>query len=80
MTQENHDTNDFANPEISNFDSNQLHELGNLAIRQGLILGHGYHQGQYEILHKTEAVLLAPQAALAYLKSLLESHLEANNG
>ena len=54
-------------------DFNQLHDLGNQAIAQGLIIGHGYHQGKYELLHRGEALLLSPPEALSYLRSLMPS-------
>jgi hypothetical protein len=57
-------------PEV---DQNQLHELGNRAIALGLIVGHGYHQGQYELLFRGEAVLLSPAKAASYLEALLRS-------
>jgi hypothetical protein len=50
---------------------NQLHTLGTQAQQQGLILGHGYHQGQYEILHRQEVLLLTPDEAEAYLQTLI---------
>lgn len=53
-------------------DQNQLHALGNAAQAQGLILGHGYHQGQYEILRSGEVVTLEPRLAQAYLAALLQ--------
>lgn len=59
-------------------DFNQLHDLGNQAIAQGLIIGHGYHQGKYELLHRGEALLLSPPEALSYLRSLLPSTEQAD--
>jgi hypothetical protein len=64
----------------ADFDDNQLHQLGNQAIQQGLIIGHGYHQGQYEILHRTETVLLSPQEAVIYLQELLTGNLGEEHG
>lgn len=49
---------------------NDLTELGNAAIKAGLIAGHGYHSGKYEILCKGEALLFTPEEAEEYLKSL----------
>ncbi len=51
---------------------NDLTELGNAAIQAGLIAGHGYHSGKYEILCNGEALLFTPEEAEAYLKSLFE--------
>ena len=53
-------------------DYNQLHDLGNRAIALGLIIGHGYHQGKYELLHRGEVLLLPPQEAVSHLRSLLQ--------
>lgn len=52
---------------------NKLHELGNCAQSAGLILGHGHHQGKYEILHQGQALLMSPQKAQAFLLELLQS-------
>lgn len=65
--------NDNGGSEADSFDYNQLNQLGNRAIALGLIAGHGYHQGQYELLKREEALLMSPQAAIAYLKSLIQS-------
>jgi len=56
-------------------DHNQLNALGNRAIALGLIIGHGYHQGQYELLYKEPgtSLLLSPQEAFIHLKALLRS-------
>lgn len=50
---------------------NQLTELGNRATQLGLIVGHGYHGGQYEILRKGEVMTLEPQAAVTFLQNLM---------
>ncbi len=50
---------------------NLLTELGNQAVALGIIAGHGYHDGQYEILRKGEVILLSPQAAKTYLLNLI---------
>lgn len=60
-------------PAADDFDYNQINELENRAIALGLIIGHGYRQGQYELLHRNEVRLLSPQAAVVYLQSLLKS-------
>jgi hypothetical protein len=50
---------------------NQLTVLGNQAIERKLIIGHGYHQGSYEILRKGEVLMLSPDEAIAYLLGIL---------
>lgn len=50
---------------------NILNDLGNQALQMGLIVGHGYHGGQYEILCKSEVILLSPQEAQTYLHNLI---------
>jgi hypothetical protein len=50
---------------------NQLTLLGNQAIDRGLIIGHGYHRGNYEILLKGEVLTLSPDEAIAYLLCVL---------
>ena len=50
---------------------NMLTELGNQAVQLGLIAGHGYHGGKYEILRKGEVILLSPKEASAYLHNLI---------
>lgn len=76
------DTPDFDRPseydvepesESPAFDYTQLTVLGNRAIALGLIVGHGYHQGKYELLHRGEALLLSPPEAVSYLQSLIDS-------
>lgn len=66
-----------AAPEESNFDYSALNTLGNRAIALGLLIGHGYHQGQYELLLAATAtdpvtpLLLSPREAYGYLKALI---------
>lgn len=60
------------NLEVEAMSINELTELGNKAISLGLILGHGYRGGKYEILKRNEAILLTPKEARDYLKNLLE--------
>ena len=50
---------------------NMLNELGNRAIKMGLIVGHGYYGGKYEILHKNEALSVTPAEAQIYLQTLI---------
>lgn len=52
---------------------NKLHELGNRAQSAGLILGHGHHQGKYEILRQGQALMMTPKEAQAFLLDLLKS-------
>ena len=56
-----------------NLGLNELNSLGNLAIEQGLIAGHGHRQGQYEIIREGEVVTLSPRAAVTYLQGLVQS-------
>ena len=51
---------------------NKLTELGNEAINLGLIVGHGYRGGQYEILRSGEVLLMTSQEAQSYLQGLIE--------
>ncbi|MEL6463148.1 MAG: hypothetical protein AAFQ91_33870 [Cyanobacteria bacterium J06621_15] len=50
---------------------NMLNDLGNQAIKMGLIIGHGYHSGKYEILRKNEMINLTPEEAQLYLQNLI---------
>ncbi len=50
---------------------NMLNELGNRAIEMGLIVGHGYHGGKYEILRKGEIISVTPEEAQVYLHNLI---------
>ena len=69
---------DNADPEEQNFDYSALNTLGTRAIARGLLIGHGYHHGQYELLlaatstHPVTPLLLSPRQAYGYLKSLLD--------
>ena len=58
--------------EIETISINKLTELGNRAIQLGLIAGHGYHRGQYEILRQGQIILLSPTEATSYLENLLQ--------
>lgn len=60
------------NQELENISFNQLNELGNRAVQLGLIIGHGFRGGQYEILSKQEVVLLPPKEAQQYLQTLID--------
>jgi len=50
---------------------NQLSSLGNHAIQRGLIIGHGFYKGKYEILKQGEPLLMSPDEALTYLQRLI---------
>lgn len=61
------------NLELESISCNQLNELGNQAVKLGLIAGHGYHKGQYEILRQGKVLLMSPDEAIEYLQHLIES-------
>lgn len=61
------------NLELESISCNQLNELGNQAVKLGLIAGHGYHKGQYELLRQGKALLMSPDEAIKYLQHLIES-------
>ena len=54
--------------------THELIRLGNQAVKKGLISGHGYHGGNYEILCNGQIFLLTPEAAHSYLKDLVKQH------
>ena len=54
--------------------THELTKLGNQAVKKGLISGHGYHGGNYEILCNGQIFLLTPEAAHSYLKDLIRQH------
>jgi hypothetical protein len=56
------------------FSTTEIIHLGNQAVKKGLISGHGYHQGKYEILCNGQVFLLSPEKAYSYLKTLTEQH------
>lgn len=58
--------------ELETISTNQLTELGNRAIQLGLIAGHGYHGGQYELLRQGQFILLPPHEAEQYLRALID--------
>ncbi|MBK4728876.1 hypothetical protein JJD41_03085 [Oxynema sp. CENA135] len=60
--------------EIEMLSYNQLTELGNRAVALGLILGHGYRGGKYEILMRDRDLLLSPEEAQPYLEQLLKQN------
>jgi hypothetical protein len=61
------------NLELESISWNQLTEVGNQAVKLGLIAGHGYHKGQYEILRQGKVLLMSPDEALNYLQNLIQS-------
>lgn len=70
--------NHHPEPEAAEPDYNQLNTLGNRAIALGVIVGHGYRGGDYELLQRDQVVLLKPQEAIAYLKTLIQSTEQLN--
>lgn len=52
----------------------ELTHFGNQAVKMGLISGHGYHGGKYEILFNGQLFRLTPEEAHSYLKNLLKQH------
>jgi hypothetical protein len=64
---------DRLNLEMETVSINQLTELGNLAISMGLIAGHGFHGGKYEILRQGKVMLLSVKEAATYLEQLIHN-------
>jgi hypothetical protein len=60
--------------EKESFLTNELTRLGNQAVKKGLISGHGYYEGKYEILCRGQIFALSPEKAHSYLKNLVEQH------
>ncbi len=60
------------NTDIENLSITQLNELGNQAIKQGLIAGHGHHKGQYEIIRQGKILTMSPKEALIFLQTLIQ--------
>ena len=60
------------NQELDSISINNLTQLGNQAVQLGLIAGHGYHRGKYEILRQGEALLMSPDEAQTYLEKLIQ--------
>lgn len=61
------------NLELETMGINKLTEAGNIALSMGLIAGHGFHGGKYEILQQGKAILLSTDAAANYLEKLIKS-------
>ena len=64
------------NLEMETMSVNKLTETGNLAVSMGLIAGHGFHGGQYEILQQGEVILLSVNEAGPYLENLIKAVTE----
>lgn len=67
----------FLNQRVAGAESvftKELTKFGNQAVKRGLISGHGYHGGKYEILCNGQIFLLSPEEAHSYLKNLVEQH------
>jgi hypothetical protein len=64
------------NLEVEAMSINKLTETGNLAVSMGLIAGHGFHGGKYEILRQGKAILLPINEAGAYLEKLIKTVTE----
>lgn len=60
--------------ELKSMLTEQLRRLGNQAVKRGLISGHGYYEGRYEILCNGQIFHLSPEEAHSYLKNLVERH------
>lgn len=60
------------NSELEMLSYNKLTELGNKAVDLGLIAGHGYRGGKYEILRQGKALLMSPEEAQTYLEKLIK--------
>jgi hypothetical protein len=73
MTEESYMAQLGIGPDVEqNLDPiNKLTNLGNQAVSLGLILGHGYHNGKYEILHAGEALLFSEEEGQIYLEQLI---------
>ncbi len=65
------------NLEMETMSINRLTEVGNLAVSLGLIAGHGFHGGKYEILKRGQIILLPVNEAETYLEQLIKTVTEA---
>jgi hypothetical protein len=65
------------NLEMETMSINRLTEVGNLAVSLGLIAGHGFHGGKYEILKQGQIILLPVNEAETYLEQLIKTVTEA---
>ncbi|MDB9314582.1 hypothetical protein PN462_15835 [Spirulina sp. CS-785/01] len=64
---------DQMDAEMLQISFNRLYELGNQAIQLGLIAGHGFQGGMYEILKDGEALTMSPETAQTYLEELIQN-------
>jgi hypothetical protein len=63
---------DFSqDPEVEIAQVNQLHDLASQAMQLGLIVGHGYHQGQYELIRQGQILMMPVDEAVQYLSRLI---------
>lgn len=70
------DTQNRLDLELEAVSLNRLNELGNQAIALKLIAGHGYHQGQYEIIRQGQVLTMTPGEAVSYLQALVDAGAE----
>lgn len=70
------DDNLQSSPTTENLGINELNELGNRAIKQGLIAGHGHHQGQYEIIREGKLLTMSTHEAVTFLQKLVQPETE----
>jgi hypothetical protein len=62
--------------EVESIGINTLTEVGNMAVSMGLIAGHGFRGGKYEILQKGQIILLPVREAADYLEQLIKTVIE----
>jgi hypothetical protein len=68
---------DFSqDPELEIAQMNQLHNLASRAMQLGLIVGHGHHQGQYELIRQGQILVLSIDEAVQYLSRLIHEAAE----
>ena len=63
--------------EVETMSINKLTEVGKMAVSMGLIAGHGFRGGKYEILQKGKVILLSEREAISYLEQLIKSVMES---
>jgi len=64
------------NLEMETMSINKLTETGNMAVSLGLIAGHGFRGGKYEILRQGQVILLPLTEADTYLEQLIKTVTE----
>jgi hypothetical protein len=72
MNNEEQHLADRLHLEVEMLDMNRLTNLGNQAQALGLIDGHGYRGGHYEILRHGEFLLFSAVEAQVYLQQLVK--------